>query len=130
MNVLLTLVSAFALYHLVIFDLQILSAEEQLKRQNSSQGNPCRPPLPLHVDTATDSGSMTRINTPRMGSDGNPCGEADGGAADDGSNHNLQSRQLPRLSSTSPSADSQQRKSAANMVIVDYFYLMKSMCSD
>ncbi|KAK4394576.1 hypothetical protein Sango_1611900 [Sesamum angolense] len=42
---------------------QILNAEEQLKRQNSMQGTSGRPPLPLQVDTTTDSGSMTRLNT-------------------------------------------------------------------
>ncbi|KAL3846013.1 hypothetical protein ACJIZ3_003416 [Penstemon smallii] len=99
---------------------QILNAEEQLKRQNSMPGMSGRPPLPLQVDTTTDSGSMTRVNTPRMGSDGNPCGDIDGGEADDGSNHNLHSRQLPRLSSTSPSSDSQQKKPPFNMVPHSY----------
>ncbi|KAI3454598.1 hypothetical protein Pfo_011261 [Paulownia fortunei] len=99
---------------------QILNAEEQLKRQNSMQGMSGRPPLPLQVDTTTDSGSMTRVNTPRMGSDGNPCGDMEGGEADDVSNHNMHSRHLPRMSSTSPSSDSQQRKPAFNMVPHSY----------
>lgn len=98
---------------------QILNAEEQLKRQNSMQGTSGRPPLPLQVDTTTDSGSMTRVNTPRMGSDGNPCGDMEGGEGDDVSNHNMQSR-LPRMSSTSPSSDSQQRKPAANVIPHSY----------
>ncbi|KAL0440801.1 UNVERIFIED_CONTAM: hypothetical protein Sradi_0019000 [Sesamum radiatum] len=98
---------------------QILNAEEQLKRQNSMQGISGRPPLPLQVDTTTDSGSMTRLNTPRMGSDGNPCGDMEGGEGDDVSNHNMQSR-LPRMSSTSPSSDSQQRKPAANVIPHSY----------
>ncbi|KAL8042136.1 hypothetical protein ABFX02_09G031600 [Erythranthe guttata] len=100
---------------------QILKAEEQLKRQNSTQGISGRPPLPLQVDTTNDSGSMTRINTPRVGSDGNPSGETEGGGeADDVSNHNMHSRNLPRMSSTSPSSDSQQRKPASNMVPHSY----------
>ncbi|KAL0318345.1 UNVERIFIED_CONTAM: hypothetical protein Sangu_1990700 [Sesamum angustifolium] len=98
---------------------EILNAEEQLKRQNSMQGTSGRPPLPLQVDTTTDSGSMTRLNTPRMGSDGNPCGDMEGGEGDDVSNHNMQSR-LPRMSSTSPSSDSQQRKPAANVIPHSY----------
>lgn len=80
------------------------------------QGMPGRPPLPLQVDTTNDSGSMTKVNTPRMGSDGNPSGDMEGGEGDDVSNHNMHSRHLPRMSSTSPSADSQQRKAATNMV--------------
>ncbi|KAK6123348.1 hypothetical protein DH2020_042908 [Rehmannia glutinosa] len=99
---------------------QILSAEEQLKRQNSMQEISGRPPLPLHVDTTFDSGSMTKINTPRMGSDGNPCGDMEGGEADDVSNHNMPSRHLPRMSSTSPSSDSQQRKPTSNVVPHSY----------
>ncbi|PIM99175.1 hypothetical protein CDL12_28332 [Handroanthus impetiginosus] len=99
---------------------QILNAEEQLKRQNSVQGLSGRPPLPLQVDTATDSGSMTRVNTPRTGADGNPCGEMEGGEADDVSNNNMLSRHLPRMNSTSPSSDSQQRKPASNMVAHSY----------
>ncbi|KAG8379081.1 hypothetical protein BUALT_Bualt07G0051100 [Buddleja alternifolia] len=99
---------------------QILNAEEQLKRQNSTQGTSGRPPLPLQVDVTTDSGSVTRVNTPRLGSDGNPCADTDGGEADDVSNHITHSRHLPRMSSTSPSSDSQQRKPASNMVPHSY----------
>lgn len=75
-----------------------------------------RPPLPLHVDTTTDSGSVTKTNTPRMGSDGNPCGDMEGREGEDVSNHNMHFRHLPRMSSTSPSSDSQQRKPFSSTV--------------
>ncbi|GFP97681.1 hypothetical protein PHJA_001912200 [Phtheirospermum japonicum] len=97
---------------------QILSAEEQLKRQSNTQGTSGRPPL--QVDTTTDSGSMIKVNTPRVGPDGNPYGDAEGGEADDVSNHNLLSCHLPRMSSTSPSSDSQLRKPASSMVPHSY----------
>ncbi|KAG6386129.1 hypothetical protein SASPL_155020 [Salvia splendens] len=99
---------------------QILSAEEHLKRQNCAQGMPSRPPLPLQVDTTTDSGSMIRVNTPRIGKDGNPCGDMEGGEADDVSNHNPHSRHLVRTSSCSPSSDSQQKKPFSNVVPHSY----------
>ncbi|XP_047970358.1 uncharacterized protein LOC125213714 [Salvia hispanica] len=99
---------------------QILTAEEHLKRQNCAQGMPSRPPLPLQVDTTTDSGSMIRVNTPRIGKDGNPCGDMEGGEADDVSNHNLHSRHLVRTSSCSPSSDSQQKKPFSNAVPHSY----------
>ncbi|KAL8464900.1 hypothetical protein ACS0TY_034401 [Phlomoides rotata] len=99
---------------------QILSAEEQLKKQTSMQGISGRPPLPLQVDTTTDSGSMTKINTPRMGSDGNPCGDMEGREAEDVSNHNMLSRHLPRMSSTSPSSDSPQRRPSSSTVPHSY----------
>ncbi|XP_073295367.1 uncharacterized protein [Primulina huaijiensis] len=95
---------------------QILSAEEQLKRQNSMQGMSGRPPLPLQVDTTTDTGSMSRANTPKMGSDGIHCGDMDVGEADNVLNHNNHPRHVPRMSSTSPSSDCQQRKPPPNMV--------------
>ncbi|KAL1541555.1 hypothetical protein AAHA92_25762 [Salvia divinorum] len=95
---------------------QILSAEEHFKRQNCTQGMPSRPPLPLQVDNTTDSGSMVRVNTPRMGKDGNPFGDMEGGEADDVSNHNAHSRHLIRTSSSSPCSDSQQRKPVSNTV--------------
>ncbi|MCD7448200.1 hypothetical protein HAX54_039555 [Datura stramonium] len=94
---------------------QILSAEEELKRR-SMQGMAVRSSLPLQVDTANDTGSMTRLNTPRMGSDGNPIGEIDGEGGDDASNQNVLSRNLLRMSSTSPSSDSQLRKTPYNVV--------------
>ncbi|XP_057806349.1 uncharacterized protein LOC131021255 [Salvia miltiorrhiza] len=99
---------------------QILSAEEHLKRPNCVQGMPSRPPLPLQVDNTTDSGSMVRVNTPRTGKDGNPCGDMEGVEADDVSNHNTHSRHLVRTSSTSPSSDSQQRKQVSNSVPHSY----------
>ncbi|KAL3639548.1 hypothetical protein CASFOL_017455 [Castilleja foliolosa] len=97
---------------------QILGAEEQLKRQNTTQGTSGRPQL--QVDTTTDSGSMIKVNTPREGPDGNPCGDVEGGEADDVSNHNLLLCNLPRMSTTSPSSDSQQRKPASSMVPQSY----------
>ncbi|KAL6524376.1 hypothetical protein OROHE_016047 [Orobanche hederae] len=72
---------------------QILNAEEQLKRRNSTQGMFGCPPL--LVDTTTDSGSMTKVNTPRVGSDGNPCSDMEGVGADDVSNQNMHSHRLP-----------------------------------
>ncbi|KAG6412239.1 hypothetical protein SASPL_124911 [Salvia splendens] len=99
---------------------QILSAEEHLKRQNCAQGMPSRPPLPLQVDTTTDSGSVIRVNTPRIGKDGNPCGDMEGGEAGDVSNHNPHSRHLVRTSSCSPSSDSQQKKPFSNAVPHSY----------
>ncbi|KAM3374671.1 hypothetical protein P3S68_013385 [Capsicum galapagoense] len=93
---------------------QILNAEEELKRR-SMQGVAIRPSLPLHVDTTNDTGSMTKLNTPRMGSDGNPIGEVDGDGGDDASNQNTLSRNLLRTSSTSPSSDSQLRKTPYNV---------------
>ncbi|KAF3671188.1 putative random slug protein 5-like [Capsicum annuum] len=93
---------------------QILNAEEELKRR-SMQGVAIRPSLPLRVDTTNDTGSMTKLNTPRMGSDGNPIGEVDGDGGDDASNQNTLSRNLLRTSSTSPSSDSQLRKTPYNV---------------
>uniref|UniRef100_A0A1S3Y802 Uncharacterized protein n=1 Tax=Nicotiana tabacum TaxID=4097 RepID=A0A1S3Y802_TOBAC len=95
---------------------QILNAEEELKRR-SMQGMAVRSSLPLQVDTTNDSGSMTRLNTPRMGSDGNLIGEMDGEGGDDASNQNMLSRNLLRMSSTSPSSESQLRKTPYNVVI-------------
>ncbi|KAL6497439.1 hypothetical protein OROGR_029368 [Orobanche gracilis] len=71
---------------------QILNAEEHLKRRNSTQGMFGCPPL--LVDTTTDSGSMTKVNTPRMGSDGNQCSDMEGVGADYVSNHNMHSHYL------------------------------------
>ncbi|XP_049411208.1 uncharacterized protein LOC125874371 isoform X2 [Solanum stenotomum] len=94
---------------------QILNAEEELKRR-SMQGMAVRPSLPHQVDTTNDTGSITKLNTPRMGSDGNPIGEVDGDGGDDASNQNTLSRNLLRMSSTSPSSDSQLRKTPYNVV--------------
>ncbi|TMW99515.1 hypothetical protein EJD97_002406 [Solanum chilense] len=94
---------------------QILNAEEELKRR-SMQGMAVRPSPPLQVDTTNDTGSITKLNTPRMGLDGNPIGEVDGDGGDDASNQNTLPRNLLRLSSTSPSSDSQLRKTPYNVV--------------
>lgn len=98
---------------------QILNAEEELKRR-SMQGVAVRSSLPLQVDTTNDTGSMTKLNTPRMGSDGKPIGEVDGDGGDDAANQNALSRNLLRMSSTSPSSDSQLRKTPHNVVIALY----------
>lgn len=100
--------------HLFV-DLQILSAEEELKGRNSMQGVIGRPPIPLQVDITNDTGSMTRLNTPRIGSDGLST-EVEGGEGDDVSNQNVHSRNLLRMNSTSPSPDSQHRKPVHNTV--------------
>ncbi|XVF50212.1 hypothetical protein PTKIN_Ptkin04bG0078100 [Pterospermum kingtungense] len=89
---------------------QILNTEEELKRRNSTQGMAVRPGVPLQVETMNDSGSMTRIVTPRMGSDANLAGENEGGEADDFSNLNVPSRHVFRMSSTSPSSESPLRR--------------------
>ncbi|KAL8139857.1 hypothetical protein V2J09_005878 [Rumex salicifolius] len=82
---------------------QILSAEEELKRKSSLT---TRPSVSLQVDVSNDSGSMTRVATPRTGSEANLGCNAGGGEADDVLNHDLQSRHIPRMSSISPSAES------------------------
>lgn len=92
---------------------QILSAEEAVKGKNSLQGIAGRPPVPLQVDVTNDTGSMTRRNTPRIGSDGHSADV--GGEGDDVSN-NLHSRNSLRMNSTSPSPDSQHRKSVHNTI--------------
>ncbi|MBA0568535.1 hypothetical protein Golob_006027 [Gossypium lobatum] len=89
---------------------QILNAEEELKRRNGTQGTGNRPAVPLQVETTNDSGSMTRLVTPRMGLDANLAGENDGVEADDVSNHNVHSRHVFRMSSTSPSSESPLRR--------------------
>ncbi|KAH9621464.1 hypothetical protein KSS87_004259 [Heliosperma pusillum] len=85
---------------------QILNAEEELKRRSTVQAN--RPPLPLQVDASNDSGSMTRHATPRAGLDVNVTADMEVG--DDAVNHNPHPRQLLRVNSTSPSAESALRK--------------------
>lgn len=81
------------------------------------QGMAGRQFAPLLVDTTNDSGLMTRLNTPKTASDGNIGGGLDVGEADDTWNHNVRSCNVLRLSSTSPSSDSQLRKPASNAVI-------------
>ncbi|XVE57042.1 hypothetical protein DITRI_Ditri04bG0059900 [Diplodiscus trichospermus] len=89
---------------------QILNAEEELKRRTSTQGVAIRPAVPLQVETTNDSGSMTRLVTPRMGSEANLASENEGGEADDVSNLNVHSRHVFRMSSTSPSSESPLRR--------------------
>ncbi|KAH7857739.1 hypothetical protein Vadar_016025 [Vaccinium darrowii] len=91
---------------------QILNAEEELKRRNSMQVMGIRPSVPLQVDATNDSGSLTRIGTPRLNSEGNLGGDMEGAEADDASNHNIHSRHLLRMSSISPRSDSPHRRPA------------------
>uniref|UniRef100_A0A7C9AMC1 Uncharacterized protein n=1 Tax=Opuntia streptacantha TaxID=393608 RepID=A0A7C9AMC1_OPUST len=87
---------------------QILTAEEELKRRSNLQAG--RPPLPLQADASNDSGSMTRHATPRAGSEANVIVDMEGGEGDDALNPNPQGRQLLRVNSTSPSAESALRR--------------------
>lgn len=81
-----------------------------------------RPSVPLLVDATNDSGSLTRIGTPRLNSEGNLGGDMEGAEADDASNHNIHSRHLLRMSSISPRSDSPHRRPAFSAVIyTDYF---------
>ncbi|GAA0167458.1 hypothetical protein LIER_22388 [Lithospermum erythrorhizon] len=90
---------------------QILNAEEELKRRSNIQGIAGQPPVGGgQVEGTRDSGSMSRHNTPRMGSEGNVSGEAERAETGD-ANQNAHLRHLGRMSSTSPSSDTQQRKS-------------------
>ena len=77
-----------------------------------------RPSVPLQVDIPNDTGSITRLNTPRIGSDGNIVPEGEGGEPDGSSNLNTDTRHLLHMSSTSPSpsSDSQHKKPAYNVV--------------
>lgn len=94
---------------------QILNAEEELKRR-STQGMTGRSSVPLHVDIPNDTGSVTRLATPRMGSDGILTGE-EGGEPDGMSNHqNADGLHSLRLSSQSPSSDFQNKKPANNVI--------------
>lgn len=95
---------------------QILNAEEELKRRSNMQGLAIRPSVSLQVDVTNDSGSMTRHLTPRMGSDGNPGGDVEGGEADDSSNQNMHSHHMLRMSSMSPSSDSPHRRPSHSVV--------------
>ncbi|KAI8528971.1 hypothetical protein RHMOL_Rhmol12G0189900 [Rhododendron molle] len=101
---------------------QILNAEEELKRRNSMQGTGIRPSVPLQGDATNDSGSLNRIATPRLNSEGNLGGDMEGAEADDASNHNIHSRHLLRMSSISPRSDSPHRRPVFSAVIcTDYF---------
>lgn len=105
-------------------NLQILNAEEELKRRNSvqQQGIAMRgPSVPLKADGTNDTASVSRYMAPRAGSEGNLVGDMDGGEADDFTNHNMQhSRLVLRTSSMSPSSDSPLRRTPSgqqNMVM-------------
>ncbi|OMO52705.1 hypothetical protein CCACVL1_29111 [Corchorus capsularis] len=89
---------------------QLLNAEEELKRRNSIQGTGIGPAGQLQVEMTNDSVSMTRIVTPRIGSEANLAGENEGVEADDVSNPNIHSRHVFRMSSTSPSSESPLRR--------------------
>ncbi|KAM0979679.1 hypothetical protein ACFX13_015778 [Malus domestica] len=89
---------------------QILNAEEELKRRNSMQGVVVRPTVSLQVDVTNDSGSMTRHAAARLGSEANL--EMEGVEGDELSNHNIQSRHMFRMNSTSPSSESPLRRPA------------------
>ncbi|CAI9112439.1 OLC1v1012889C1 [Oldenlandia corymbosa var. corymbosa] len=97
---------------------QIQNAEDELKRRTSTQGGTGRPVIPLKVDIPNDSGSITRVNTPRMGSDGTSGAEIEGGEPNSLANLTIDTRQLLRVSSTSPSpsSDSQHKKPAFGVV--------------
>lgn len=105
-----------------------MNAEEELKRRNNMQGMTARPSGPLHIDAANDSGSLTRQATPRLGSDANLGVEIEGGDADDISNHNMHSRHLLRMSSTSPSADSPLRRPYIQHNSVSFFSIISIRC--
>lgn len=92
-----------------------MKAEEELKRR-STQGNAGRSSAPLHVDIPNDTGSMTRLNTPRLGSDGILISEVEGGEPDGMSHPNADNQHLLRLSSQSPCSDSHHKKPANNAV--------------
>ena len=84
------------------------------------QGLAMRPSVPLQGDGTNDTGSMIRHMTPRIGSEGNPGGDVEGGEADDLSNHNIHSRNVLRTSSMSPSSESPLRRTPSvqqNMVM-------------
>ena len=95
---------------LVVGGVQILNAEEELKRGIIMQGTSARPAVPLQVDANNDSVSMTRHAASRMGSEPNLSGEAEGGEIDALSNQNFHSRQIIRMNSTSPSSESPLRR--------------------
>ncbi|XP_015967684.1 uncharacterized protein LOC107491354 [Arachis duranensis] len=92
-------------HNLVLVLKQILNAEEELKRRSSMQAVGMRgPSAPLQVDGMNDTGSMTRLMAPRLGSEGNLVGDVEGGEAD------MHSRHMLRTSSMSPSSESPLRR--------------------
>ena len=98
-----------------------MNAEEELKKRNSMQGTEIRPAVPLQVDATNDSWSLTRLATPRLGSEGNIGGDMEGGETDDASNHSMHPHHLPWMNSTSPHSDSPHKRPAFIAVIcTDY----------
>ncbi|KAF8037215.1 hypothetical protein BT93_B0198 [Corymbia citriodora subsp. variegata] len=84
--------------------------EEELKRRSNMRGMAVWASGPLHVDVMNDSGSTTRLNTPRMGSEADHGGYIEGGEADDASNRIMPSWPMLRMSSVSPSPESLLRR--------------------
>lgn len=95
---------------------QILNTEEELKRRNSTQDMGLRQAIPLQVDVTNDLGSLSRLTTPRLNSDGNLATDGERGEADETSHHNPLSRHLVQTSSISPSSDSLHRRPAFSVV--------------
>lgn len=93
--------------------LQILSAEEELRRQSTAQGVVVRPSVPLQGDGTNDNGSMGKQGVPRISADANVGDDVEGVAADNLSNHNTHSRHMLRTSSMSPSSESALRRTPA-----------------
>lgn len=110
--------------------LQMLNAEEELKRRSSMQGMVVRPSVSLQVDVTNDSGSMTRHAAARLGSEANL--EMEGCEGDEHSNHNFHSRHIFRMNSTSPSSESPLRRpSHIQHNVVMYFgsyYMVPVKC--
>lgn len=90
------------------------------------QGTGIRPSVPLQGDATNDSGSLTRIATPRMNSEGNLGGDMEGAEADDASNHTIHSRHLLQMSSISPHSDSPHRRPVFSAVICTDYFTMHS----
>ncbi|GKC57079.1 hypothetical protein Tco_1084677 [Tanacetum coccineum] len=97
-------------------DLQlILNVVEEPRRRSNAQGISGRPIVSLQVDVTNDSGSMSRDDTPRPGSEGNCVGDVEGAVANGVTNQNLHSRNITRMSSMSPSSDSLHRRGPFSM---------------
>ncbi|CAL1406379.1 unnamed protein product [Linum trigynum] len=95
---------------------QLLNAEDELKRRSTVQTMTTRPSGPLQVDVTNDSGSMIRQVTPRMGSEANLGADMEEAETEDVSNQNVHSRNLQRMSSTSPCSESPLRRPTHNAV--------------
>lgn len=98
------------IFELVAGCLQILHAEEELKRRINMHGIAVRPSALLQADATNDSVSMTRHVALRMGLEANLCGDIEGAETDALSNQNFHSRQIFRMNSTSPSSESPIRR--------------------